>query len=407
MRCNLMLTRTGLLVALVVVALTGCSLRADDDSPTVAYENAESNKPLEVPPDLTRPGTSNSLEVPGRRASADPASAGSGADAAAGQTGNVNVLPEFDGIRLVRGGDTAWLEVEGARPEEIWPQLDDFIRAQGFSVATKKPEIGIIETGWVERSDMPESGGLTGLFQSFIAGVTSDNLRDKYQLRLERGDGATRVFVEHRSMEEVAKQKDVKQHSGFRWQSKGGEPALENEMRQRLLVHLGVAKQRAEGIISESQVVRSFSGTVVLVGAEGEAYSIRVGNSGYNRVFGEVGQALHRIGAETRSADRDEGVYRIDWAPDDPERESLEVDGTRALEVRLQEQDDYIEVAAAGEQGDTRSGPIHRALLRELSVAMGGEAQAVEPSEDGGLFGGSSDDAREGVDAQGPATVPE
>jgi len=397
MRCN-RLTRlpVGSLLAATLV-LGGCSLTADD-GPTVDYRSAESAKSLEVPPDLTRPDSRAALSVDGGGGSGDSAIAstgtsggGSGVDA----TGSSGVLPEFDNVRFVRAGASSWLEVEDAAPDAVWPRVERFIRAQGLTIERREPALGIIETGWADRLDGPESGGLTGFLSGALGGLSAENLRDRYNVRLERMDGGgTRIFVAHHLAQEIDAEENSRREADFEWVRRRGDPSVEAEMARRLLVHLGVSGDRSETIVAE--VGEPLQGAVRYREDGGVAW-VRVDDSDPRRVFVRVGDALSRIGADVRSGDRERRVYVLDWRPPEGAVDSGGLFGffgddepeTRRLQLQLSRTDGRTEIRAADEGGEPRSGDVHRALLREVAVAMGADEETVRSgsgygSDDGG-----------------------
>lgn len=357
------MTRPGLALAVVALLASGCSMLADDDRPAVAYREAESIRSLEVPPDLTKPASEQALQLPG-----------------AGAGGGNGLLPEFEGVRFVRAGASAWLELEGMAPETVWPRVRGFLQAQGLTVQRAEPALGIIETGWAERYDGPATGGFTGWLDGLFGGGP-DTVRDRYQVRLERMDGAagTRVFVAHRAAQEVADSPDPRRQPSYAWARLAGDPALEAEMTRRLLVHLGVSERRARGIMDDA-------GTAGLgvryVETEAGVARVSIASGDYRRVFAQVGDALGRLGADIEVAERERGRYRLRWTP--PAEVAEETTGgflglfgggeprPQTLELHLRRFDDGVRVVATDADGERRSGPLQKALLRRLAESLGG-----------------------------------
>ncbi len=399
MRCN-RLTRSpiGLLLAVTLV-LGGCSLTADE-GPTVDYRNAESTKSLEVPPDLTGPDSRAALSI-------DGGGSGDTGDSVTASTGSLDtdgggasgVLPEFDGVRFVRAGGSSWLEVEEVAPEAVWPRVERFIRDQGFTIERREPALGIIETGWAERFDGPESGGLTGFISSILGGQGSDNLRDRYNIRLERmDDSGTRIFVAHHLAQEIDAASGTRESADFEWVRRRGDPGMEAEMARRLLVHLGVSGDRSEAVVAD--VEEALGGAVRYVQDEGVA-RVTVDDPELRRVFVRAGDALTRVGAEVRSAERERGVYVLDWQPPKGAVDSGGLFGffgsdepkTRRLQLQLSRESGGTRIRAADESGTPRSGDVHRALLRELAVAMGANEDQVRAASSGDNDGSDGGDS--------------
>jgi outer membrane protein assembly factor BamC len=392
MRCN-RLTRlpVGSLLAATLL-LGGCGLTADE-GPTVDYRNAESTKSLEVPPDLTTPNSGTGFSVDGTGSgqtdgSTTVSAASSGSGTAAVGSGASGVLPEFDDVRFVRAGGSSWLEVDGTAPDAVWPRVERFIRAQGLTVERREPALGILETGWAERAGGPESGGLTGFFNSALGGLTSDNLRDRYNFRLERMDeGGTRVFVAHHLSQEIDAEASTRREADFEWVRRRGEPSVEAEMARRLLVYLGVSEDRSGTIVANT--ADPLEGAVRYRVDDGVA-RVRVEDRDARRVFVRLGDALMRIGAEVRSAERERGAYVVDWRPPEGTVDSGGLFGffgddepeIQRLEVQLYRESGGVGIRAADEDGQPRSGAVHRALLRETAIAMGADEERVRADDE-------------------------
>jgi len=389
MRSESVRRRAGILgIALGVIVLAGCSMTPDKDSPTVAYREAESTRSLEVPPDLTQSTSDQALDVPGE---------GKGAGSA--------LLPEFDGIHFRRAGATEWLEIDGLKPEDLWPRIDGFLQSQGLTVQKREPALGIVETNWAKRYDSPPSGGLSGLLSGLFSGIGSKTIMDQYQIRLERmdNDAGTRVFVSQRSATEVNTNPNQQQAGDYAWSPGSGDPAIEAEMTRRLLVYLGVGEQRARGIISRAQASQAIGVRVEYHVSDAGAAWIQVDDRDRGRVFAQVGDALPEIGAKVRNVDRYNGVYAIDWLPPDdviekdPDlQDAFGSKGDRQpiqLEVHLKASGDKLQIFAADAQGTRRSGPVHKALLRQLAGALGGNPGQVNRAQQNESDGGSSSDA--------------
>ena len=377
---------------IAALLLPACGFSPDADSPTVAYREAESVKSLEVPPDLTRSSSPTALSVPGEgsigtgTASENGSTAG-GNDATGGAAAALSsgLLPEFDGVRFVRAGANSWLELDGVTPDAVWPRLERFLRSQGLTIARRAPDLGIIETGWARRYDEPEFGGLTGWFANALNLTGSSSARDRYQLRLERmEDQGTRVFLTHRTAQEVNTTEDPKQATNYEWAYKGSDPAIEAEMTRRLLVHLGLSEVRAGRVLANAG-----SGAAVHYrqSANGVAW-VQVDDRNRQRVFARVGDGLDEIGAQVRQARRDRLRYDIAWQPPAEVREQQGLfsglfgggDGPARMQVRLTPSEGGMRVVAADESGATRSAAVHKALLRALALALGGSIQEA-PAE--------------------------
>ncbi len=177
------------------------------------YKNVSSLPPLEVPPDLTSPTRDNRYAVPDTVSSKSTATLSTyeaerrDAKPTAAAPGGATpvVLPPVERIHVERAGMQRWLVVEDQPPEKLWPVVRDFWQENGFLIKYEAPEVGVMETDWVEsRAKIPQ-GGVRGLLNKAFDQMYSTSERDKYRTRLDRGaDGkSTEIYVSHRGMTEV------------------------------------------------------------------------------------------------------------------------------------------------------------------------------------------------------------
>ncbi|MGH8771589.1 MAG: outer membrane protein assembly factor BamC, partial [Burkholderiales bacterium] len=129
---------------LAALVFTGCSVLPD--SKKVEYKSAGKLPPLEVPPDLTAPGTDERYTVPDINPQGTATySAYSKDRAGAREPGSTELLPIQDEARIERAGSQRWLIVKGA-PEAVWPTVKEFWKETGFLIKEEIPEAGVIET---------------------------------------------------------------------------------------------------------------------------------------------------------------------------------------------------------------------------------------------------------------------
>ncbi|MEX1081650.1 MAG: outer membrane protein assembly factor BamC [Halofilum sp. (in: g-proteobacteria)] len=353
--------------AMLALLISACG-EPGPDHPSVAYREAESVESLEVPPDLTKPNAPGALNVP----SEEEASS----DAEAAQ----EVLPQFEGVHFVRAGSSAWVELANVPPDALWARIEGFVEAEGLEIAQADATLGLVETGWAERQSGPSRGGLMGMLSGIFGG--GDAVQDRYQFSLERMEnGGTRVLVAHRSAEEFEQARERRRAVGasgpdreFAWQRATGDPALQREMTKRLLVYLGMAEERADGVIADGRGAAALGAPAQYFESQWGRAWIVVEDSGVRRVFARVGDALEAIDAEIEQAEFDQRRYGIQWSPaSDDERE--------ALAVFVRGEDGASRITAGDAEGGERSGDIHKALLRALTDALGGDPDDVQQPE--------------------------
>jgi outer membrane protein assembly factor BamC len=290
------------------LVLGGCGGDGFLDS-KIDYKSAGSLPPLDVPPDLTVPSRDNRYTLP-EAAKSTATLSGYQADRKESRTGTA-LLPPVENIRLERVGAERWVVVQEP-PEKVWPMVKDFWQENGFLVKTEILDAGVMETDWAEkRADIQETG-VRSLFSRFLNQSYATSERDKFRTRLERTpDGkGTEIYISHRGMEEVYKNKnDV-----TAWQPRPSDPGLEAEFLRRLMVRLGARDERAKQLASTPPTAQRAELKKATDGSE----LLQV-NEPFDRAWRRIGLALDRVGFTVEDRDRQNGVYFVRYA--DPEQE--------------------------------------------------------------------------------------
>jgi outer membrane protein assembly factor BamC len=267
----------------------------------VDYKSSTKLPPLEIPPDLTRPGTDDRFVVPDAPKGSATFSDFSKDRSSRPQVSSAQqtVLPNIGDVRVERAGTQRWLVVPGA-PDKMWPVVKEFWQESGFVVNLEVPEAGVMETDWSEnRANIPESG-LRGFLGKALNSLYSTAERDKFRTRLEPGaqPGTTEIYVSHRGMEEVFVSEG---RDELRWQPRKADPDLEAEMLRRLMVRFGADNEQAKTRIASAKVepqAKLSGGTLAL-------------NDQFDRAWRRVGLALDRIGFTVEDRDRSKGLYFV------------------------------------------------------------------------------------------------
>jgi outer membrane protein assembly factor BamC len=286
----------------LAIMMVGCHLLPEGKK--IDYKSAGKLPPLEIPPDLTAPGTDERYAVPdiSPTGSATFSAYNKDRNKQPGTEGGTSVLPTPDeaGVRMERSGTQRWLVVKG-EPEEIWPVVKEFWHELGFLIKVETPEAGVMETDWAEnRAKIPQD-----LIRSALSKVLdtlySTAERDKFRTRLERGeDGVTEIYISHRGMDEV-----LEANMRTIWQPRPSDPDLEAEMLARLMMRFGVEEERARktlagpGNIQERAHIDREKGGILTV------------NEPFDRSWRRTGLALDRIGFTVEDRDRSQGIYFV------------------------------------------------------------------------------------------------
>ena len=289
----------------------------------IDYKSAGQTPPLEVPPDLTRPGTDDRFNVPdGNPTGTATFSDYSRERAGQARSGVPGVLPEIADVRVMRDGSQRWLVVNGS-PQQVWLTVKDFWQEGGFIVNVEIPEAGIMETDWAEKRAKVDAGAIRNFLNWAIDQVFSTSERDKYRTRLERGaqPGTTEIYISHRGMEEVyTSAVSVDDTVNTRWQPRPPDPGLEAEMLRRLMVRFGVDDSRAKSQIATAQPAAL---RATLSRGDDGAGTLALDEQ-FDRAWRRVGLALDRVGFTVEDRDRSKGLYYVRYI--DPQTDNKSAD---------------------------------------------------------------------------------
>src|SRR5215471_16762728 len=210
----------------VGVALGACSSfkTIEIESKKVDYKSAGKLPPLEIPPDLTRPGPDERFVVPEVKGSTTYSEYNRERSGQQQRTAiNSGVLPPQDNVRVERQGNQRWLVVKG-RPDQLWQVVKEFWQETGFVLNVEMPEAGVMETDWNEnRARVSDPGFIRGFLGKLLDQAYSTSERDKFRTRLETGTDpdTTEIYISHRGMEEVYTSSTQEQ---TKWQPRPPDP---------------------------------------------------------------------------------------------------------------------------------------------------------------------------------------
>jgi outer membrane protein assembly factor BamC len=287
----------------LAVTVAGCNLLPE--AKKMNYKSAGKLPPLEVPPDLTAPGSDERYVVPdiNPTGSATFSTYDKERNKLSGaSTGGAFILPSLEegGVRMERSGTQRWLVVKG-EPEEVWPVVKEFWHELGFLIKVEMPEAGVMETDWAENRAKISEDIIRNTLGKILDSLYSTAERDKFRTRLERGeDGTTEIYISHRGMDEVM-QGDVRTV----WQPRPADPDLEAEMLSRLMMRFGVTEERARTAVANSGSAQE---RARFDGEKGGVLSL---NEAFDRSWRRVGLALDRIGFTVEDRNRSQGIYFV------------------------------------------------------------------------------------------------
>ncbi|MGH8696121.1 MAG: outer membrane protein assembly factor BamC [Burkholderiales bacterium] len=315
-------TRRGLVVVAAAAAVVaGCSFELDRK---VDYKSAGKLPPLEVPPDLTRPGRDDRYAVPEVNPSGSATYSQYSAERQGARSPTASeVLPSSDSVRLAREGNTRYLVVRET-PEKIWPLLRDFWQENGFLLKVERPEAGVMETDWAEnRAKIPQDP-IRNVLGKYLDQIYSSGERDKFRTRVERlpDDRGSEIYISHRGMvEQIVNSRQGTGFDGTVWQPAPPNAELEAEFLKRLMVKLGADEAKAKAQVA-ARTARDERAK--LVAASDGATTLNVAEP-FDRAWRRVGLALDRVGFTVEDRDRSKGVYFVRYV--DPATDNKKDDG--------------------------------------------------------------------------------
>lgn len=295
----------GIVLAVVIAAFLvgGCS-GSMSERRKIDYKSAGRLPPLEVPPDLVAPSSSNRFAVPGTEGAtfSEYTRERNSAQGAAAES----VLPAQEGMRVEQAGTFRWLVVN-ADAGEIWPTLREFWQETGFLIARESPEVGVMETDWAENRAKVPLGPVQKLIKSVFDSAYSYPERDRFRTRIERGEteGTSEIYVSHRGVVEVLTREGRSQESTM-WQVRPRDPELEAEMLYRLMARLGGNQAQIENARNAPPPAPRAE---IVAGTDQPDYLTL--QDSFDRAWRRVGLALDYIGFTVEDRDRSQGVYFV------------------------------------------------------------------------------------------------
>lgn len=291
---------TGIAMALVL-ALSGCSTLTG--SSDVDYQSSKArNTPLDVPPDLLKPGADERFSVPASGVASRAAFEQGQRTGVASPSG---VLPSFSDMRFERQGDLRVLVVN--KPvEQVWPVLRQFWTELGFTLVIDSEERGVLETEWAEnRAKIPQDFIRRSLGR-LVEGIYDTGERDKFRLRVERRpDGQTEMSLSHRGL--LEQETGNSDNSGTRWVNRPSDPQLEQDFLRRIMIRLGASDEKAKALLQ--------------AGAPQTLAAVRLDNASgrlaidldepFDRAWRRVGVAIDRLGFSVDDRDRAKGLLFV------------------------------------------------------------------------------------------------
>ncbi len=366
---------------IVLVSLIGCSTTGLG-SKRVDYRTGAAQAPsLEMPPDLTTPGSDERYRIPqgdGENV-ATFSDYSKGGAVEQGRSIGGTVLPQVKGARLERNEAQRWLVVND-KPENVWLVVKAFLQESGLTIQSEDQAAGVMETGWAENRAKIPQGAIRNVIGKVFDNAYSSGERDQYRVRLERGkdDESTLVYITHRGMEEVL---SADQNTS-KWQARANDPEMEAIMLQRLMARLGGDEAKATvAAATETTTGSAAAGSVTEPTGTASLEEIFDGsriiviNNTFDRSWRRAGLAIERAGLTVEDRDRARGIYFL--KPATAEKGWMDTlmfwqddeDTGRRYRVNVKDRGTMCDVSVTDQDGatDKASGQILEAIYKNIS----------------------------------------
>lgn len=318
--------RNGVLLLLAPLLLMACSSIPKFESDRIDYKSSGGKlPPLEVPPDLTKPGTDDRFAVPDINTRSQATASDYNKDRVTRpDASRASVLPSQNNARVERSGSQRWLVVRG-EPDGVWNVVKQFWQELGFILSVEQIDAGVMETDWAENRAKLDDGMVRNFLGRVLDSVYSTGERDKYRSRLERGaePGTTEIYISHRGMEEVYTSGNVESRN-TRWQPRPPDPELEAAMLGRLMTRFGSQppdRAKAEVASAAKPALRA----TLIKGKDGSG-QLSIDDQ-FDRAWRRVGLALDRVGFTVEDRDRSKGLYFVRYVDPDADNKSADSKG--------------------------------------------------------------------------------
>lgn len=324
-------------LAAAATAVSGCSvLGIDFTDEKVQYESSNSRANLEVPPDLTPIGNDNRFAVPSRTTVVSANAEAARQQAAAAQSNTPvgsEIVPATVTVKVMKEGTDRWLRVN-AKPEELWPVVQDFWPSVGLVVKAQDAKTGYMETEWAENKAKLPQDIIRRTVGKVLDFAYSTGEQDQYRVRMERNDDSTTdIYITHRSMVEVV---TGAQNDSTVWQPGPNDPTMEAEMLQRLALRIDAefnpnASGKAEETLAE-QIKQDLqpepvpAKSRIVNGADEKVQAVELFEP-YDRAWRTVGLVIDRMGFELVDRDRVAGYYLVRYLDPTYEQKKKEEQG--------------------------------------------------------------------------------
>ncbi len=319
---------------------------------------------LEVPPDLSSGSISDALVIPGESGlgGATYSEFANRDMSTSGYARSSGVIPKLEDIQVRRDGNKRWLVIKSS-PDDVWSRTVDFWQENGILMIEQDPSIGVMVTDWVENRADIKSDFITDTVRKVFDSAYSAATRDQYRVRIERGaeEGTVELFLTHRGMQEELMTSANSSNERPVWVPRETDHGLEAEMLRRLMVHMGVADQKASSSLARKGVSAKSRSQL---NRKTDKVSLTIKDE-IARAWRLTGVALDRVGFAVEDRNRSDGVYFVRYNDpmkdtDDPgllsklafwKDDDKNIDKENRYQVKLTPNGEQTEIVILSESG--------------------------------------------------------
>lgn len=314
-----------LLLTSSAVVLAACSTGSIlDNLPDRAPDYRQSNigRKIEVPPNLSNA----SLDSQAGISDMSPAPVASYRDYEQARVqrnarGYIEVLPTLYNVQVIESAGALPYISTAADPSSAWQIVKRYWQNNGVRLATDNPQIGIMETDWLENASSKPSAGIGGFLNNLLGFLSDSDQRDRYRLRFSRNaQGGTDIALIY-TQSELVTARDyglASEPAGFTWQlSDTINPELQLEMTRRIALFISAELEKNAGIAQTQSgaapATSSIGHTQLMQLADGQPALAIYGN--YAQSWRVLGIALDRASFAIENAQYETGTYRVRYSP--------------------------------------------------------------------------------------------
>lgn len=305
-----------IVLALSAIFLSACSsmnLNSVLPDKHVEYKREKiTDRALEIPPDLTSDRIENriaGLGTPGSFSTSytEYAVKREGQGSGTGSTSS-GVLPQIESVAVVREDQDRWLHIAGPA-DSVWPKIVAFWQENGILLEQQDPTIGVMTTGWLENVGDIKSDFVTEFIRGVFAGLYDAGTRDKFRVRLERGEAedSTDLYLTHFGMQQSIATNTSGDTEQEVWNARPRDMQLEAIMLQRLMIYLGLSEAESQAALAAREQ-RGVARSQMVKGRDGASLLIE---EPFSRAWRLSGLALDRVGFLIEDRNRSQGIYYV------------------------------------------------------------------------------------------------